>query len=178
MSTSTWGKHVLSVYFVAGSPIGQRSSRFSQFVRMEPYLGCGTDPSGASISRSPPLSKGTKLCSKNASDWSNSPPIFLYPNLSGTATLSLPRRLRSEKISRRRFHFLFTRSSRKEAGQQGFGGRSKIFTAESPRSQLRLRKKLLSAPVLTFSFAPPSTLKIVTHRCHNRPQKGVMQDYC
>jgi hypothetical protein len=44
--------------------------------------------------------------------------------------LLLPKRSRSGKMHLRRFHSLFGRSSRKEAGQQSFGGRSKIFSAD------------------------------------------------
>jgi hypothetical protein len=129
ISTNTQGRHVLWVYFVAGLAIGQRSSRFSQLVRLERYLESDMGLSGPSTFRSPPLSKPTKLCSKNDSDWGNSPRIFLYPNRSGTTKLLLPKRLRSGKIHLRRCHSVFDRSSRKEAGQQSFGGRS-ISTAD------------------------------------------------
>jgi hypothetical protein len=130
ISTNTQGRHVLFVHFVAGSAIGQRNSRFNQLVHLERYLGSDMGPFGASTFRSPPLSKPTKLCSKNGSDWSNSLRIFLYPNCSGTTKLLLPKRSRSGKMHLRRFHSLFGRSSRKEAGQQSFGGRSKIFSAD------------------------------------------------
>jgi hypothetical protein len=47
------------------------------------------------------------------------------------------------------------------------------FTLAPLNSGLMPQKKLLSGPLLKFSPAPPSPLKIVTHRCQLPPAKGV-----